>query len=375
MMSSNLVESTKMMICMKSATTKWCEQQHSICLETQKKNEKVLGASPLPQDVGGREELVNLSNTFSQLTKAMTDKTVLDMQRDAEKNNGEGKFRKLPPMMKNTIVLFSMVPEMTQEELTEIKPTENFLSLLSMTSGTVARDTLHHIMRTKGCIVCLQDGMCAGIKNGTLQSTDIFDINGLTPFHCGPEPCGKQLTLEQRAVLEETAALGKKTKDDIALLTKSENYLAKDFWAYEHQIKNFSMLCGIIGGNDCLTARAWREAIKHAQRNQTTYRRIERDAPLFYVALVDELHRRTQTFIHSCAHGRIEELNVKQLDFSRIFEEIENHRYFVRRPAWLPREQNKRKPQPQAGGGGHRRRPSPKKTIVQQARTRRFSFQ
>ena len=297
-------------------------------------------------------ELVNLSNAFGQLTKAMTDKTLLDMQRDAEKGNGEGKSRKLPPMMRNIITLFTMVPEMSQEELTEIKPTETILSLLAITSGTVARDTLHHMMKTKGCIVCLQDGMCAGIKNGTIQSTDIFDINGLTPFHCGPEPCGKQLTLEQRAVLEETVALVKMTKDDIALLTKSENYLAKDFWAYEHQVKNFTMLCEIIGGKDCLTARTWRGIVTHAQQNQTTYCRIEKETQIFYIALIDELHRRTQAFIHSCAHGRVEELNLRQLDFSRIFNEIENHRYYARRSIWLPKAQNKRKTHPQPEGGG-----------------------
>ena len=116
----------------------------------------------------GRQELADLSHNFGQLTKAMTDKTLLDMQRDAEKANGEGKFRKLPPMMKNTIMMFKMVPDMTQEDLPEIKPTETYLYILSMTSGTVARDTLHHIMKTKGCLVCLQDGMCAGLKNGAL---------------------------------------------------------------------------------------------------------------------------------------------------------------------------------------------------------------
>ena len=125
---------------------------------------------------------MDLSHNFGELTKAMTDKTYLDMQRDAEKDNGEGKFRKLPPMMKNTITMFTMVPDMKQEELPEIKPTETFLSLLSMTSGKTARDTLHHIMKTKGYIVCPQDGMCAGIKNSTLQSTDIFDINGFDPL-------------------------------------------------------------------------------------------------------------------------------------------------------------------------------------------------
>ena len=265
-------------------------------------------------------------------------------------------------MMKNTIILFTMVPNMTQEELTEIKPTATFLSILAMTSGTVARDTLHHIMKTRGCMVCLQDGMCAGLKNGTLQSTDIFDINGPTPFHCGPEPCGKQLMTEQRAVLEETAALGKMTKDGIALLTKSETYLAKDFWAYEHQIKNFQILCEIIGGKDCLTARAWRTVTQHAQRFQAIYKHMEKDSNLLYIGILDELHRRTQSFIHSCAHGRVEELNLKQLDFSRILDKVENHRYYAKRPMWLPRDYGKRKAPPQAQGGGKRWKPTRRST-------------
>ena len=104
------------------------------------------------------------------------------MQRDAEKGNGEGKFRKLPPMMKSTITLFTMVPNTTQDELTKVRPTETFLFILAMTSGTVTRDTLYHIMKTRGCIVCLQDGMCAGLKKGTSQSTDVFDINGPPHF-------------------------------------------------------------------------------------------------------------------------------------------------------------------------------------------------
>ena len=352
MMNTKSMDGSKMMICTKSSTMSWCEQQHLMCLQKRQEQERRADNLPIQQNSSSNEELVNLSQNFQNLTKAMTNKTILDMQREAEKGNGEGKFRKLPPMMKNTIVLFTMVPNMTQEELTDIKPTETFLSILAMTSGTVARDTLHHIMKSRGGIVCLQDGMCAGLKNGTLQSTDVFDINGLTPFHCGPEPCGKQLTLEQRAVLEETAALGKMTKDDITLLTKSETYLSKDFWAYEHQIKNFAMLCEIIGGRDCLTARAWRIVTSHAQRFQAIYKRLERENNIFYISLLDELHRRTQCFIHSCAHGKVDELNLKQLDFSRIFEEVENHRYYVKKPMWLPRDYGKRKPLPQAQGGG-----------------------
>lgn len=34
--SSNSIESTKLMVCTKSTTTIWCEQQHNLCLETRK---------------------------------------------------------------------------------------------------------------------------------------------------------------------------------------------------------------------------------------------------------------------------------------------------------------------------------------------------
>lgn len=87
----------------------------------------------------------------------MTDNTLFDIQEKAEKVGSEGKFKKLPPMHMNTITLITMVPEMTQEDLFEIKPTKTYLSILGMTSGATVRDTLHHMMQAKGHLVCLQD--------------------------------------------------------------------------------------------------------------------------------------------------------------------------------------------------------------------------
>ena len=360
-MDTKTVEGTKTRFCQKSATDAWCEQQHVLCLSTDEPQKSPVQQIPY-QDKS--TFMIDLSQNFGALTQAMRDKTLSDMQRDTEKTGGAGKFKKMAPMMRNSILMFTMVPNMEQEDLDEIKPTETYLSILAMTSGSVVRDTLHHMMKTRGCLVCLQDGMCAAIKNGTIQSTDIYDINGLTPLHCGPEPCGKQLTIEQRAVLEETAALGKMTKEDISLLTKRENYLPKDFWAYEHQARNFAMLCDLIGGPDCLTARAWKKVAQHAQRQQATYRRLEKEHFIFYICLLDELHKKTQSFIHSCAHGKVEELNVRQLDFSQIFDDIEVHKYYAKRPLWLLRDYNKRKAAPQqigGGGGGSPGNGTPKK--------------
>ena len=85
---------------------------------------------------------------------------------------------------------------------------------------------------------------------------------------------------------------------DIELLTKSENFLPKHIWTYEHQIRNFLLLLQIFGGQDCLTAQAWLKVVEHAQRNQILYKSMERDCSFLYISLLDDLHYRTQSFIH-----------------------------------------------------------------------------
>ena len=75
--------------------------------------------------------------------------------------------------------------------------------------------------------------------------------------------------------------------------------------------------------------------LDHANSNQATYKRFERDYQYFYVSILDELHRRPQTFINSAADGLISSLKIKQLDFFTILESIENHTYFVR-PSHIP---------------------------------------
>lgn len=94
-----------------------------------------------------------------------------------------------------------------------------------------------------------------------------------------------------------------------------------------------------------MTARAWKTVLHHAQRHQAIYKMFQKETNIFYIGLLDELHRKTQAFIHSCAQGRVDELNTKQLDFTRIFDDIENHKYYAKRPLWIPRDQNKRNQQ------------------------------
>ena len=56
--------------------------------------------------------------------------------------------------------------------------------------------------------------------------------------------------------LEEKAERNKLDKDDIELLTSNEVYFPKDFWAFEHMLRNFHNITFYLFGPDCLMARA-----------------------------------------------------------------------------------------------------------------------
>ena len=88
------VEGSRMMICTKTATMSWYDQQYSMCL--QRRQEKEVRPLHLPprENPSNSDELINLSQNFQNLTKAMTDKTILEMQRrETGKENLESCLR------------------------------------------------------------------------------------------------------------------------------------------------------------------------------------------------------------------------------------------------------------------------------------------
>ena len=114
----------------------------------------------------------------------------------------------------------------------------------------------------------------------------------------------------------------------------NDSYLPKDFWAYEHIVNNCYQLVSYLFGLDCLLARAWKQVVEHARLFQAEYKRFESNFLFYYVSVLEELNRRSQTFAHSGADKSISTLKSSQLDFITILDGIEHLNYYVRTRSW-----------------------------------------
>ena len=343
-------------VCTKSATIKWADEQHERFLR-----QKRLGGAPQSSNTIGEDpRIAQLTDKFGNLTDIIARREQYDLEARAEKESkkkdkesGAKKFEKLPPIIKNIITMFTVVEGMTQEEVDELAPTDNALSLLEVNSGPVIKELLQNHLKSKGCMAYLQPGMCNSLKNLIIASyNDAYSPSNLCVFHCGPERVGDDVSEEDIAILTEKASINKLKKEDIAKITKNETYLPKDFWAYEHMIVNFYQLCCYIGGENCLTAKAWEKIVEHAKENQIAYKKYERDNDMFYISLCDDWMRRTQTHTHSGASGKLASLKSEHINFMPNLMDIEFHRYHVRRPFWLPRPKRKQEWNGSGNNGG-----------------------
>ena len=67
--------------------------------------------------------------------------------------------------------MFTVVNGMTQDEVDELTPTDNSLSLLEVNSGPVIKELLQNHLKSKGCMAYLQPGMCNSLKSLIIATT------------------------------------------------------------------------------------------------------------------------------------------------------------------------------------------------------------
>ena len=118
-----------------------------------------------------------MTEKFGTLTDVITRREQYDLEVRTEKeiekrdkDSGAKKFEKLSPIIKNIIIMFTAVPDMTQDEIDELAPTQNALSLLEVNSGPVIKELLQNHLKSKGCMAYLQPGMCYSLKSLIIAS-------------------------------------------------------------------------------------------------------------------------------------------------------------------------------------------------------------
>ena len=75
--------------------------------------------------------------------------------------------------------------------------------------------------------------------------------------------------------------------------------------------------------------------MEHARRNEKLYTDLGDANDMFYYSTTFDFHRRFHTYLQSCAFGKYEKLKLKILDFSHIYDDIEEDRYSTRPPNFI----------------------------------------
>ena len=139
------IKSVILRVCTKSSTSRWADDQHEKCLNHKRHSTLPQASRTIDEDL----RMAQLTNKFGTLTDIIARREQYDLEVKAEKEiekkdkgSGAKKFEKLSPIIKNIMIMFTSVEGMTQDQVDELTPTENALSLLEVNSGPVIKELL-----------------------------------------------------------------------------------------------------------------------------------------------------------------------------------------------------------------------------------------
>ena len=275
--------------------------------------------------------LCRLSNTLEHHHEQEL-KTKEEKQKKKEKQE----FDKLSEVQRNTIILLTVKEFHQPGDETKLEVTDMMKTLIEQGTSIRVQSQLQHEFSKKKYICDLSSSMCTSIKQGTLASQPTArDINGLSPFCTPNENKDDKLDYATRLCLNEQIEIGKIAAEDVKQLTKLSITFPQDFNTYRHFLRNFALLISLLTGPSSLLTLSLDLMVSHAEDNEQVYRDHGDDEWTFFPSLLDHIHRRVQTYIHSAGFGEIQKLNKKQLDFSSLQDSIENSTYQYFTPRWL----------------------------------------
>ena len=224
-------------------------------------------------------------------------------------------------------------------------------AIIQCSTGARVQQYLNHLMITvHGCVVCVGMGMGTAIKNGLIMSQPTpYEPTNYSP-HFTPPSIEDGLSSESQLRLEEQARNGKLSSEDMILITQQKIKSPTNYNELRHYTKNFHCLNKIMAGVGSILETGLRMVASHVMDYETDYVFHFNELPLFGAWFINKIHVGVQKFLHSCALGELNKLDLKAIDFVDLLRSIQDRSIaFVRAPSYvkdqLPKpNKNKRKP-------------------------------
>jgi len=344
----SVIKPTRLSPCAKISTEEWLDKVHDAHFKKEVSLPPFMPPTPTAAPPGHDLGLNNAATAIHKLSDIWGRKIDFDEKEkeNKEKKKKEKGFDKLSNVQKNTFTLITATVDDSDENVKDLKPTEDMMTILEQTVGIKAQSHLQYEFNKHKHMCDIGLAMCTQMKNGIITShPSVNDINGISPLFLPDQAVEDRLGSDLALRLEEQLVLGKISDDDLKIITKCKIYFPKNFGEYLHVIRNFHRLIIIVAGSKSIFADKLEILIDHAIEHERCYKDIEREYFHIYASILDHIHRRSQHFIHSAGLGLVSKLKFRKLDFMDLLEEIEDGDYTPSKPKWL-RNNKKRDPPP-----------------------------
>ena len=352
----DVITGSPMIICSKKLTTTWENSQHIGRVQ-----QTASPASKSTSMAANTEAMNTFSQNMTEFNNALT-ASKLGTTRDPtdDTDNGMKRFKRFPLVHRNMIRLLTLTPSMTEDDINDLKPTENVVDILGCPPPPASiQSQLNYLLEANGNLAYAEASACTALRHGLLiSSPNPNSPNGTLCLWLYPhESYGEVMSAEKRIQFAEQEGKAQEYDTfDLALLTEAKISLPRSFDGFLHMLRNIWHVTEILAGTASICALEWGRAVQHARDNEGLYRRLARDDKYFYTSLACDYHRWYMTYIKSLGHGKFTKIAFNQFVWHNIFQAISEEVYTVKIPSWMKTiteaQDKKRKREPDDAKGG-----------------------
>lgn len=182
----------------------------------------------------------------------------------------------------------------------------------------------------------LEPGFCSAINKGIFVHAD----DATAPKHFTSfltPPISEEDDKWENKDLLKLAVQTKFSEDDVTLLTKMDISIPMKSQDLKYHMKNIAGLAGRCFGADSLLYESLQAVVNHIEEKEISYNNEFCQEKLFGGNFLDHIHWRMHRFFDCCASGEHALIDMDNLDFSDILQQVECRECICKVPHWITR--------------------------------------